>query len=386
MPCIHNEMNPKENNYAANFNILGQLADKKTEHGYQDAHFPATLRRMRFVCAITAPAYLAAVYADSLLLTDKDFTLMATARILVAIIGLLALLFTFRKNVSLSALSWTTGIYMSALIATESLELFLKAGLAPLPETPITVFIVLVYYLYLPPQIGQSVFAAGMGSIMYLLTLTFLTDASAGHTANTTLIFALANGFGLYFCIRYGTSQRREYMALTELKHQAETDSLTNIYNRRRLMELGAREFHAAKRYGHPCSLLMLDIDHFKAINDTYGHAAGDKVLAGLASRCRDSLREVDLFGRIGGEEFAIVMPHCSSEQAVQAAERIRETVAKIPFTITNIDLNVTISIGISGITDDISTTDKLFQAADLALYQAKQDGRNRVRVSKQPL
>lgn len=307
--------------------------------------------------------------------------IMATARVLVGLVGLSALLYTFTKSPNYKGLEWSTGVYMFTLIMTESLELVIKSGHAPLPETPITVFVVLLYYLFLPPSIWQSIIAASAGTIAYLLTLVFLPEASSGHITNTALIFFLANGFGLYFCVRYGTAQRREYLALAQLKRQAELDSLTGIYNRRKIMELATREFSSAQRYEYPCSILMLDIDHFKAVNDTYGHSAGDAVLTGFSDRCAGLLRNADLFGRIGGEEFLIVMPHCSGERASVAAERLITAVRTEPFRANGSAINATISIGIAELSPDSETPDAILQKADLALYRSKQNGRDRSSV-----
>ena len=168
-------------------------------------------------------------------------------------------------------------------------------------------------------------------------------------------------------------------MALTELKHQAETDALTGLLNRRRVNELCEREFRAAKRYGHPCSLLLMDIDHFKAVNDSAGHAAGDAVLAALAERCARTLRIVDIFGRIGGEEFAVFMPHATGEQAEQAAERLRQAVGSEPFQAGGTSFPVTVSIGGATLTSETDTLESLYRQADDALYAAKRCGRDRV-------
>ncbi|BDQ34431.1 GGDEF domain-containing protein [Pseudodesulfovibrio portus] len=358
---------------------LGRLSDPQAEKDFQRAKLPHTRRRLRFVCAITALAYLGAAYADSLEISGPDLNLLLAARCLTALAGLVPFILTFREKTGSGDMGMAAGVYMAILMATESLELYLKADVFIMGGTPITAFIVLTFYLFQPPQIWQSIISGGLGSVAYLATLALFTDAPPGYVANSFLVFALANGFGLYFCIRFGAAQRREHVALTELKRKAETDALTGLLNRRRVTELCEREFEAAKRYGHPCSLLLMDIDHFKDVNDSSGHAAGDAVLVALSERISRILRVVDIFGRIGGEEFAILMPHATREQALSAAERIRKTVGDLPFEFDGVSLNVTISIGVSSLISEADTMDLLYRQADDALYAAKRCGRNGV-------
>jgi diguanylate cyclase (GGDEF)-like protein len=363
---------------SASLTLLGELKDKEREQAFQAAQYPGTRRRMRFVCGLTAPAYLAAVYADSLLLSGDALLELAWARILAAIAAMAAVVYAFRKDGTPARMGMFAAVYMILLILTENLELILKAGVAPLPETPITAFMILLFYLFLPPQIWQPVLVGTLGSAAYLFTLIFLTPASSGHIANTLLVLLLANGFGLYFSLRYGAAQRREYLARAELKTRAETDPLTGIDNRGKIMETAAREFNAAKRYDYPCSLLVLDVDHFKQVNDTYGHAAGDAVLVGLAELCVEQLRNVDFFGRMGGEEFLIIMPHATCDQALVVADRLLEAIRNTPFTVGEDSITVTASIGAADMTHATASLDKLIQTADTALYRAKQLGRDR--------
>ena len=134
-----------------------------------------------------------------------------------------------------------------------------------------------------------------------------------------------------------------------------------------------------AGRYGLPLSCLMLDLDHFKRVNDDQGHAAGDAVLAQLGERLRALLRDIDVAGRIGGEEFAILLPQTDGPQAMVAAERIRAAIAATPFTHGALALPVTSSIGVSTFGAEPMDTDALVEQADAGLYEAKRNGRNRV-------
>ena len=159
------------------------------------------------------------------------------------------------------------------------------------------------------------------------------------------------------------------------------TDSLTGLYNRRYMeSHLGTLVEEAAAR-GKPLSLLLIDIDYFKAINDSFGHDAGDDVLREFATRVRKSIRGIDLACRLGGEEFVVVMPETDMAVAAVVAERTRRRIAGEPFRIQKgaVAVDVTISIGIAGLAGSDDQPDAILKRADLALYRAKRDGRNRV-------
>jgi len=357
---------------------LGEFADQEEERVFQLAQYPATRRRMRFVCGLTAIAYLSAIYADTFQVSGPDLAAIVSARVLTVLIGLVGLVYAFRRGGTPARLGWLISLYMAAVISTEVFELSLKATNSAHTETPITVFIVLLFYLFMPPRMWQPILIGGSGSLAYLAVLALFTSTPPDYVANTALVFLLANGFGAYFCIRFGAAQRREFQARSELRVRAEKDPLTGIYNRGRLMELAARECGAARRYGYPCSLLMLDIDHFKAVNDTHGHAAGDAVLRGVARLCGRGLREADLFGRVGGEEFVIFMPHCQAAEAMAVARRVLNIVRDGTFGLDGAVLSVTVSIGVAELDRADPCLDRLLLDADAALYRAKQEGRDR--------
>jgi diguanylate cyclase (GGDEF)-like protein len=159
------------------------------------------------------------------------------------------------------------------------------------------------------------------------------------------------------------------------------TDDLTSLYNRRGFNELGQREFERARRFGRPLVTLMFDIDHFKDVNDAYGHAAGNQTLAMLAEVCRNELREVDLLGRYGGEEFVALLPETDLDGGRQAAERLRRAVAKSGHGHDHGPTTITISLGVAVLADSDETLAALIDRADRAMYLAKRTGRNRVCV-----
>ncbi|HLP97303.1 MAG TPA: GGDEF domain-containing protein [Sideroxyarcus sp.] len=167
--------------------------------------------------------------------------------------------------------------------------------------------------------------------------------------------------------------------ANTELAWMASTDSLTGAANRRRLLEAIDIEIGRAKRNGLPASLLVLDIDHFKEVNDTYGHQIGDQVLRDLVSNVKKALRSHDILGRIGGEEFMVLLPDTPQAAASALAERIRKQVEGMVVTHPQGVLHITVSIGVAEFGRDGEAANQVIKAADDRLYRAKHEGRNRV-------
>lgn len=179
-------------------------------------------------------------------------------------------------------------------------------------------------------------------------------------------------------------SQRKA--AEAELKRLAVTDPLTGLPNRRRFMESCESEMMRFKRYDVPGSMLMLDIDHFKRVNDTHGHAVGDKVLVALAECFRETLRGTDLPSRLGGEEFAVLLPMTTSDHAVELADRLRVRISEIAVPLSDGGpLHFTVSIGVATFRQSSDDTDRVLRRADEALYRAKNAGRNRVALEDQP-
>ncbi len=165
----------------------------------------------------------------------------------------------------------------------------------------------------------------------------------------------------------------------TELHRLATTDVLTQSSNRRHFFECANREFDDARLQGSPLAFLLLDIDDFKQINDSYGHPEGDNVLQRIAECGRTSLRRGDLFGRIGGEEFAAVFPGCAPDMAMQVAERLQQEIQRMVFNVDGQTFGITVSQGLTSLRNDDKSLDSLFARADAAMYEAKRQGKNRI-------
>jgi diguanylate cyclase (GGDEF)-like protein len=148
-------------------------------------------------------------------------------------------------------------------------------------------------------------------------------------------------------------------------------------------VELAETELHRAQRYDRPFSIIELDLDHFKSVNDTWGHDVGDQALQAVVETMRQTLREQDVCGRMGGEEFAALLPETDKERAVRAAERVRANVADTPVRLGDgTELNLTVSVGVASLSDGVAGFEELLKRADVALYEAKAEGRDRVKVA----
>ena len=176
----------------------------------------------------------------------------------------------------------------------------------------------------------------------------------------------------------FRSSDRKELEE--ELSELATRDSLTGVLNRREMTRILEEEIARAKRYDRELALLWIDFDHFKAINDDHGHAAGDAVLKAVSALLAEGVRSADSVGRFGGEEFVILLPEMDYREALDTAERLRRLVSDAPQSLGNGNtVALTVSIGVSVFPDHGESADTLCAAADRAMYQAKADGRNQV-------
>ena len=171
---------------------------------------------------------------------------------------------------------------------------------------------------------------------------------------------------------------------LTRTEHLAMTDALTGVFNRRRFGEVLRHEWASARRYKHPLSLLLFDIDHFKEVNDDQGHSAGDELLKNVAQIISSSIREVDLCGRYGGDEFVLLLPHTPIDNATVVAERIRGKMAKARTSWPGAGAKASVSVGIASNEDaSLANPEEILEAADRALYEAKNGGRDRIAIAR---
>jgi two-component system cell cycle response regulator len=244
-------------------------------------------------------------------------------------------------------------------------------------------------------EVCRRVRAAAKEPYTYLLLLTAKTesrDLVEGMEAGADDYVAKPfNAHELRVRLRAGHRildlQAELVEAREALRQQATHDGLTGVWNRTAILEVLRNELTRAAREGSPVAVLMSDLDHFKHVNDTYGHQSGDEVLREATRRMKNGLRRYDAVGRYGGEEFLIVLPGCNAQRADAQAQRLRSAIAGDSFQLPDGSIPVTCSLGVAW-TDlpDLSQSEALVRMADEALYVAKRNGRNRVEISERSI
>jgi diguanylate cyclase (GGDEF)-like protein len=218
-------------------------------------------------------------------------------------------------------------------------------------------------------------------SVLFVVLAAIRLPTAEFINALALYIFCACLAYILMRVVRF--FRQKAFLLQEEVMELSRHDSLTGVYRRGYLIELAEREISVARRSHRPLALVMLDLDHFKRVNDTYGHAIGDRVIQHFARSCMETLRDVDHFGRIGGEEFVCVLPDSSEQDAMACAERLRRNVEALSVDTPQGPLRFTVSIGVSLFDAGMHAGWKdLLKDADDALYRAKREGRNRVVLS----
>lgn len=244
------------------------------------------------------------------------------------------------------------------------------------------VFALMLFFSAMPMQ-PRAQLAVGITYLAVALPILFLykKPPTAVYTTNTAAVMLLTVISGYLIARRIRDYRVAALLAQYKLEHQARTDALTGIANRRAFLDAAQQELSRVNRKESPLTVLMLDIDHFKKVNDRFGHDVGDDLLAAFARRIEKGLRRYDQFARLGGEEFAVMLPGCNLEQAVATAERLRSAIGSEPFAVRGNVVPMTVSIGV-GIMHEFETSiNGVLTRADNALYSAKDNGRDRVEV-----
>jgi diguanylate cyclase (GGDEF)-like protein len=273
-----------------------------------------------------------------------------------------------------STLVWTSATLLGLLFAPpyyEFVSLIMIVGIVTagsLSLSSIFYAYIIYFLLMLLPQIAIMIYHATQihTAIALFLLLSIPILMFLSKTIYSTFLHSI-------------TTYESLETTVSELHVDSITDSLTHTFNRRHFFKVAQHAIALAQHSQRPLSLLMIDIDFFKEVNDTYGHQAGDAILIAFSSTIKSAIREDDIFARIGGEEFTLLLQNSTLTEAVVIANKLREIVHQRPFMYNDVPINITISIGVSTSSPQINTINALYETADLELYRAKKLGRNRV-------
>ena len=362
---------------------LGEL-----EGDYRAFHLKNDIAQSMLTISIVAVSILGALGTDAVFFRGRQnlFMLMICARITFALICIAAVWALRRmkrvKNFDLLHMGWTLFVIISII-------LFKLTRPVNYLTSSFDVIVPLAIYLLSPLKIKHnSIFALVFSAATLYVDFAFGTGLDPMHFNVAIAAQLLVHGLGLGSAFQIQTFRRQSFKAYIQEKDAKEIaaylsniDPLTNSMTRRHFFSFAGSEFLRYTRYHRPLSVLVIDADHFKTVNDTYGHHAGDVVLKSLALVAMEQKRVQDTFGRLGGEEFGLLLPETNLKQAQVVAERIQKAWEQ---TTSNMDgelIHSTISIGVAETIPTDKSFDDLLRRADRMLYKAKERGRNQVAV-----
>ena len=377
-----------------------EFTDPDTEAAYRQRNALDGIRQARYGLGLWAAFLLVFIYPDYLNLgASGAFWLLLGMRL-----TLVTAIFGF---------GWLIARYPGWLMDGRGAALLLVFGwtgffllfyLLPEDQVPwviaMTMALLIGQFVFIPNLVTTGTIPAVYAVLGTLFSVCQVTEVSAEDLGALGLMLVAPAATGLFVAHRFQTDQRKAFSRLLQaehantelhkeiqmrrdlearLKRQVATDPLTGLHNRRSYEMLFQRELTRKQRYGGSLSLFVLDLDHFKEINDTFGHSAGDRALQALAGLCRKQLREADIIGRLGGEEFVVMLPGTALAEAVPVAERLREKIAEMEFETPHGSFHMTATIGLAGLLTGDKSADELVRRADEALYRGKTGGRNQV-------
>lgn len=352
-------------------------------------------RRLYYVSIHAIPLHIISIILTATKSYDTSVFKMWSLGIITSHIILLILMIVFflvtyklKKRTKPSKIMFVLQYIIVAVIMASGIAIVTIDQLITTNITPFLLICIITGFVFLiRPLISFMVYLITYVAYYYLIALT-ITDHYVLISNRINGFAAVGIGFLLSIMLwRYNytniTQKWRIRMQQEQLKQMAYYDPLTDLPNRRLLEKVIKREFSSMQRTGHETIIIVLDIDNFKNINDTYGHPVGDDILRQLASFLKSNVRESDTVSRFGGEEFIILMPKTSVERGYAFAERLRKLIMEKRFTVGSISIQITCSFGVSSMRDISSQTlDAYYSLADNALYLAKQFGKNRVEIA----
>lgn len=378
--------------------LTGQFRDQSKESEYRRAIEPGVRSDSRLALLLVSVVFAMFGITDyNLLGTTTDYYWLLSMRI--TVVGTCLLLaFIIGRRGGYASTPWLHALPLWILAAGTILIVPLRPESLSTQITAIVVAI-MAFYLLIPNLLTIAALASLFLSSGFLVAAYIYAGISAGDVVRLGLLLIMSNIVGYSALRRLERLQRKQYLLLneersqnrvllSEIKHRksleaqlrmvAEHDDLTGVDSRRHFMKRAKALLQRSRLEQTPFCFFMIDVDHFKRINDTWGHTRGDLILSTIASVCQQSLRPSDIIGRFGGEEFVVGLPHTLLDDAYAVAERLKQNVAAIALSgeLAGVQLSVTIGVAIATPEDDL---DDLIAHADNLLYVGKRDGRNQV-------
>jgi diguanylate cyclase (GGDEF)-like protein len=351
------------------------------ETSYRQAFLKSDASQASFVIGLSNIASLALIRSDYGSFQELDFFMLLVARLAVFILSC-ASVFILVKSTQPRQHDWAVASYM---VAGALINLFINSLTSPDYVAYIGVSIVLLninYFALFSPLLART-------TISYLFSVAVIAQVYAaqatGDLGSVVMgMHVLTNLIGTVISAKLYTHRRLSYKAQmeekelqAELNELANADPLTGIWNRRKFTAEAMLEFDRVQRYQRPLSLILLDIDHLKAINDEHGHLAGDEALRYCVNILKAQIREQDILGRLGGDEFGLLLPETQLSEAVTVAKRIQEAGRNSSIQLNNQASRITFSMGLSELRGQEQAYDDFFERADKMLYRAKESGRD---------
>lgn len=385
-------------------NWQAEFRDSALEALFQRTLITYHACQLRLALAVIAGLFLAFALADYTVLgPGQPFQTLLAMRLLVVLVSLLLALAAWRRPAVAHAplpVNLTCLLGLSGLLLT----IPLRPGEGIHVASVVTASMAL--YLFIPNRIRWMLAANAYLLLGFLVAITLWAPLPPGLVLTSMLLLAFVNLLGWMTITRIKRLKREQFAMLLEersanqrlkdeirgrealeaqLRHMACTDGLTGIANRRHFFELAEQELRRSRRDGTPLAVCMIDVDLFKRLNDHHGHAVGDRVLASVAGCCQAVLRDSDILGRYGGEEFVIALPLADLCTATTIAERLRERVSALALSMFGDETSLSVTVGLSRVEEGETGLEPALLRADQALYIGKAQGRNRVVVAPRP-
>lgn len=378
--------------------LTGQFCDRQKERNYRYSIAPNVRSDARLALILASAIFAMFGITDyNLLGLTQEYYLLLTMRITV-VSSCLAIALIIGKAGGYAEKAWLHALPLWIFAVGIVLIVPLRPESLSTQVTSIAVAIV-AFYLLIPNLLTVAVLASIFVSVTFLAAAMLYAGVTAEGVVRIGLLLAMANIVGYSSLRRLERLQRKQYALLNEerdqnrellqeIKHRksleaqlrmvAENDALTGVDSRSHFMKRAEALLQRSRLEDTPFCLFMIDVDHFKRINDTWGHTRGDVILTKIAEVCQHSLRPTDIIGRFGGEEFVAGLPHTSPADAKAVAERLKQNVEALSSTdeLNDLELSVTIGVAVAKAEDDL---DMLITRADNLLYEGKRDGRNQV-------